>query len=141
MFNKILLHQLKCNILLALFKQRLEHLWKTNKSRFPESIWINLKSRRNEDTHLVSILLQTSFCLAQWNNTWPAKSVVRPKTIPIKTDFLWNKVLFSSWYALLYEKRWQNCWRSRCTLTYPMASVAISRDIHTECSKQFKWKL
>ena len=42
---------------------------------------------------------------------------------PYEFRFSQNKGLFNSWHALVYEKCWQDCWRSRGTLTHPMASV------------------
>ena len=76
MFNKILMYYSNCIALLTLFKKDWNPCQQptTYKSRFQKSILISLKSSSNEDSHLVSVLLRTSFCSTQWNNTWPAKN-------------------------------------------------------------------
>ena len=62
--------------------------------------------------------------MKQYMDSQEWRSVVRLGIIPSYICwFSQYKQQFSSWNALLYEEHWQNCWRSRRTLTYPMASV------------------
>ena len=87
MFN-IDIYYLKCNVLLALFKQRLGLFSAIYKSMFSKSIFISLKISSNEDNHLVSVFLRTSFCSSQWNNTWPARGIKRG--VSLSHHLLWK---------------------------------------------------